>query len=92
MDEHSTFLSNSGGNLMDLRSLSSLSENLRSWSAEVPLKKPCEMNGRVSEETGARGGGVRSNLHPPLRDIEARMSCGGESVDGLLCRGRGNIA
>lgn len=36
----STFLSNSEGNFIDLRSLSSLSENLRSWSADVPLKKP----------------------------------------------------
>lgn len=35
-----TFLSNSGGNFMDLRSLTSLSENRLSWSAEVPLKKP----------------------------------------------------
>lgn len=34
------FLSNSEGNFIDLRSLSSLSENLRSWSADVPLKKP----------------------------------------------------
>ena len=25
---------------MDFKSLSSLSENLRSWSAEVPLKNP----------------------------------------------------
>ena len=36
----STFLSNSGGNFMLLRSLSSLSENRLSWSAEVPLKNP----------------------------------------------------
>jgi hypothetical protein len=35
-----TFLSNSGGNFMDLRSLSSLSEKRRSCSADVPLKNP----------------------------------------------------
>lgn len=37
-----TFLSNSGGNLSVFRSLTSLSENRLSWSAEVPLKNPVE--------------------------------------------------
>ena len=37
-----TFLSNSGGNFIVLRSFNSLSENRRSWSAEVPLKKPVD--------------------------------------------------
>lgn len=35
-----TFLSNSGGNFIDFRSLISLSEKRLSWSAEVPLKNP----------------------------------------------------
>jgi hypothetical protein len=35
-----TFLSKFWGNFMDFKSLSSLSENLRSWSADVPLKNP----------------------------------------------------
>ena len=35
-----TFLSNSGGNFIDFKSFTSLSENRRSWSAEVPLKNP----------------------------------------------------
>ena len=52
----STFLSNSGGNFMLLRSLSSLSENRLSWSAEVPLKNPEKkkntFNSRVMTKKG----------------------------------------
>jgi len=38
--QNDTFVSNWAGNLRVLRSFSSLSENRRSWSADVPLKKP----------------------------------------------------
>jgi hypothetical protein len=51
-DGRRTFLSNSGGNFMVLRSLSSLSENRRSWSAEVPLKNPV-MNEAVAQTRSA---------------------------------------
>jgi hypothetical protein len=47
-------VSNWGGNLIDLRSLSSLSEKRRSWSAEVPLKKPRKERNEEEDE-GKKG-------------------------------------
>lgn len=60
-----TFVSNWGGNLRVLRSFSSLSEKRRSWSADVPLKKPKKgMNKRERAEregqTGVSHGGSLS--------------------------------
>lgn len=56
-----TFFSNSGGNFMDLSSLSSLSEKRLSWSADVPLKKPT----RTGQMAVGRRAVCRATKHSP---------------------------
>ena len=59
-EEMNTFVSNWEGNLIVLRSFSSLSEKRRSWSADVPLKKPEE---RVKKREKEGKGGLASVCH-----------------------------
>jgi hypothetical protein len=54
-EEMITFVSNWEGNLIVLRSFSSLSEKRRSWSADVPLKKPEERVKKREKEKRKRG-------------------------------------
>ena len=55
-EEMITFVSNWEGNLIVLRSFSSLSEKRLSWSADVPLKKPEEMVKKEREREREKGG------------------------------------
>jgi len=50
-----TFVSNCGGNLIVLRSFNSLSEKRRSWSADVPLKKPERKKMRKKDDEKGKG-------------------------------------
>jgi len=55
---------------MDLRSLSSLSEKRRSWSADVPLKKP-EKERNEDEDEGKKGDTCQ---RLPLLSVQRRES------------------
>jgi hypothetical protein len=69
---------------MDLRSLTSLSENRLSWSAEVPLKKPGEgkQGGSVSTAEGYHDytPGLTSVCHRLQKD--RRVLTKSQDVDG----------